>query len=576
MKHWVIDREPSRRFPVYTRGNAGEVFPNVMSPMTGSLIGDAASEGQTRSLQGLGMLVDDDVRDETTVGTGVFGGYLYGNLSLMRVACERAPGMSALDADRQMAGLTDDAPPHRPQPGDKSWRATSRGTWSIGRAVLRPDISEVDAAREATDRWRSSIPPAADRSDDELVRFVSAYPPRFADGMCRLLTYSGFAGASASMVEQFAERAGTPPGTATTLASGLGTIDSAAPAIALWNLGRQVAASRTLSDLFDARADPRDHVGEPDVDRFARDFESFLAAHGARGPDEWELASPTWGTDPEIAFAAIERLRHAPDERDPVIARRRLAASREHALMDTRARLARPLRPIFDRLVRAAGVYAEGRERAKAVFVDDFFPVRLALFELAARVDRRGAPAEGWDLFLVTIDELGEFLADPSAFAPLIDERRRRRDDLQSRVPPFVFEGEIPDPSTWPLRSDAGNPSAGSGSKVSSSTGTTIAGQGVCAGVARGPARVIKDPADPAGLEPGDILVAPITDPAWTPLFLAAAGVVVDVGAQLSHAAIVARELGIPAVVGATDATRIIADGQPIEVDGNTGVVTIG
>jgi pyruvate,water dikinase len=86
---------------------------------------------------------------------------------------------------------------------------------------------------------------------------------------------------------------------------------------------------------------------------------------------------------------------------------------------------------------------------------------------------------------------------------------------------------------------------------------------------------VVLDPIDPQGLGPGEVLVAPITDPSWTPLFMAAEAVVVDVGAQQSHAVIVSRELGIPAVVSVTGATRIIPDGALIEVDGTRGTVTI-
>ncbi len=87
--------------------------------------------------------------------------------------------------------------------------------------------------------------------------------------------------------------------------------------------------------------------------------------------------------------------------------------------------------------------------------------------------------------------------------------------------------------------------------------------------------RVVTDSHDPTALEPGDVLVAPITDPSWTPLFVPASAVVVDVGAPLSHAIIVSRELGIPCVVSATDATKRIPDGARIQVDGDTGVVTI-
>jgi pyruvate,water dikinase len=93
--------------------------------------------------------------------------------------------------------------------------------------------------------------------------------------------------------------------------------------------------------------------------------------------------------------------------------------------------------------------------------------------------------------------------------------------------------------------------------------------------VAEGRARVILDPNDPLALEPGDVLIAPITDPSWTPLFVPAAAVVVDVGAALSHAIIVSRELGIPCVVSATDATRRIPDGAVVRVDGGAGVVTV-
>ena len=319
-KHWLIDREPSSRFPVYTRGNSGEVFPNVMTPMTGSLIGDASTDGQIRAMRDLGLVVDSDFTQPNAFGTGVFGGYLYGNLSLIRVVSERVPGMSADDADRQIAGLSDDAPKHRPQPGDRSLKATIRGTGVMGSRLLRPDISEVNDARATTDGWRAALPDPTTRSDTELIEFVRSYPPRFSDGMRLLLLTSGFAAAGGSAMEQFAERVGAPPGTATTLTAGLGTIDSASPAFRLWDLGRKVSASPVLSGIFDEGVDAAavaGRAGDPDVDEFVAGLDSFIVEHGARGPDEWELASETWGTDPRIALAAIERLRRAPPERDP-------------------------------------------------------------------------------------------------------------------------------------------------------------------------------------------------------------------------------------------------------------------
>ena len=102
-----------------------------------------------------------------------------------------------------------------------------------------------------------------------------------------------------------------------------------------------------------------------------------------------------------------------------------------------------------------------------------------------------------------------------------------------------------------------------------------LTGVAVSGGSAFGPARVISDPADPRGLDPGDVLVCAITDPAWTPLFLAAAAVVCETGAVQSHAAIVSRELGIPAVLSVAGITGI-TDGTMLHVDGDAGTVRIG
>ena len=131
------------------------------------------------------------------------------------------------------------------------------------------------------------------------------------------------------------------------------------------------------------------------------------------------------------------------------------------------------------------------------------------------------------------------------------------------------------------MQSDKGVPTL-EDLKPKSSSGVTVAvsgdvliGAAGCAGVVRGRARVILDSSDPTALEPGDILVAPNTDPSWTPLFVPAGGVIVDVGAMNSHAVIVSRELGVPCAVSVVDATKRIPDGAMVELDGGAGTVTI-
>jgi pyruvate,water dikinase len=189
------------------------------------------------------------------------------------------------------------------------------------------------------------------------------------------------------------------------------------------------------------------------------------------------------------------------------------------------------------------------------------------LHELIRRAAARGGPTDVRRAFCVTAGELPEFVADPANFADVIAERAVQYDYLAERVPPAWFDGRQPDPATWPLRTDVRVPAP--------SAGSTVKGIAVSGGVASGPARVVTDPADPRGLEPGDVLVCAITDPSWTPLFLSASAVVCDTGAVQSHAAIVARELGIPAVMSVPGITSVV-DGTVLHVDGTAGSVRIG
>ncbi|MDT2005827.1 hypothetical protein FXW78_15650 [Rhodococcus opacus] len=148
-------------------------------------------------------------------------------------------------------------------------------------------------------------------------------------------------------------------------------------------------------------------------------------------------------------------------------------------------------------------------------------------------------------------------------------DRRRWVAELEKLQPPFVLQaGDISSPETWDQRT---GPSA----VPIANGGDILTGIGACPGTATGVARVVLDPSEAEQLEPGEILVAPETDPGWTPLFTTCSGIVVNVGSPLSHAAIVSRELGIPAVLAVDQATRRIKTGTLLTVDGTSGTVTI-
>jgi pyruvate,water dikinase len=262
-------------------------------------------------------------------------------------------------------------------------------------------------------------------------------------------------------------------------------------------------------------------------------------------------------------------MRLSPLGAAPVEQNSRMATDREELTAQLTAGLAGDpdTQGQFVAAVRAARVFLPGRERSKTNAIRMLHECRMTLRELGRRMVDRGAFDEIEDFGMLRKNEFDDFLADPDGFTNTIRARRRQYRELQQLEPQFVFVGEPDFPAAW-TRRDAMN-------IAKLQPGESMRGLSGCPGVAEGRARVILDSHDPTALQPGDVLVAPITDPSWTPLFVPACAVVVDVGALQSHAIIVSRELGIPCVVSVTGATKAIPDGVMVRVDGSTGTVTV-
>ncbi|MGA9277946.1 PEP-utilizing enzyme, partial [Ilumatobacter sp.] len=259
-------------------------------------------------------------------------------------------------------------------------------------------------------------------------------------------------------------------------------------------------------------------------------------------------------------------MRAADPSHAPTASAARLAADREDAVATVRSALNPIDRFQFDKAYAATVLFSQARERSKTTVIKAIHSVRRAQRAMHDRTAEIGGVGERWKSCLLNVGEFERYLDAPAEFSEIIEQRAELHGRLADLIPPFVVDGSVPAVETWESRSGTGEILA---------SGASIQGIAGCPGVARGRARVVLDAGDPGDLGQGDVLVAPITDPSWTPLFLAAEAVVVDVGATMSHAVIVSRELGIPCVVSAVGATRSIPDGAEIEVDGNTGVVTI-
>jgi pyruvate,water dikinase len=457
-------------------------------------------------------------------------------------------------------------PPYQRAKGDRNLWASVRLSGSLLGMLRRPDLAPLEEARDDARRWMATMPDLATSSTESLVEWVrTTYPPRIGASMHRLLLFSMLAGGPRAILDRLLERPGVAAGLANRIVGGTGEVDSAQLAVRLWALGRLVASDPDLTAAFD---DGIPGLTERiDGTALEPELAAFLADHGHRGNDEYELATPCWSMDPTPVLAVIDRLRQAPPDRDPLVAGVRLRDDADAALLDAAAAVPAPMRPMVRRAAAGSRLGSIGRERAKDILVLENLAARLVLHELVRRAAERGGPTDPRAAFCVTIDELVEFVEHPEAYADAIAERAARRDFLDARIPPAWFEGEIPDPTTWVERRVA--------TPLAPEPGQRLEGIAVSGGTASGPARVIADPRDPRGLLDGEVLVCAITDPSWTPLFLGAAAVVCDTGAIQSHAAIVARELGIPGVLSVPGITSV-ADGTVLHVDGTAGVVTVG
>lgn len=574
-ERWIVDDEPSERYPIYTRGNVGEVFPDPVTPFSASFAITPYSEpGWRDALVRSGIFTEGEFDPDHNEIIGIFGGYCYLNVSINRISGVRVPGMTPEMIDLALYGSQPGIPPYEPQPGDDDPdRATAAFEWLIWimTATELPELAEEEAL---TKQLREERPDLAALSDAELVTYVRRlYDEHFRQLFGQHIYISTAVQIPLGIITQVCAAVGDPS-LAMRLVAGLGDVESAAPSFVLWELGRQVARSDVLTSEFDAGVpgllDRLEGArGDGEVDTFLGALAAFLREYGSRGPNEWDTTSHTWETRPELALAAVDRMRLLDDGEAPDGHHAERVSDREAVAAEVAALLAGQPEVLeqFQQALASAAVFFPGRERSKTNAVRFIHETRVALHELGRRMVAAGHFGQLDDFGMLLADELDDFLADPAAFSGTLRERRARYDELAALEPPFVFAGEQPPVETWERR-DAHT-------EAVAAAGDVLTGISGCPGQATGVARVILDPADPSALAPGDVLVAPITDPSWTPLFVAASAVVVDVGAQLSHAIIVSRELGIPCVVSVTGATRKIPDGAVVTVDGTAGTVTL-
>ncbi|MCA1739179.1 MAG: hypothetical protein LC740_10215 [Actinobacteria bacterium] len=336
--------------------------------------------------------------------------------------------------------------------------------------------------------------------------------------------------------------------------------------LALWALAKEARAdpdiARTLSET------PPEHLAEDYRDgslppQLQTSLGNFLRLYGHRGVAEIDLGLSRWSEDPTYILGVLANyLRLDDPESAPDVQFRRATREAEEMVAELTRRAARKGRlrgALVGFLLGRARELSGLREMPKFCLILLMARARELLWPVGEELVKAGRIESAEDIFFVSVPEVRKVLAGKDLRSVVRERRTVYDQEMKRRHLPrlLLSDGTEPAAETHDAR----------GAAEGGLRGTPASG-----GTVTESARVILDPSG-ARLEPGEILVAPSTDPGWTPLFLTAGGLVMEMGGPMSHGAIVAREYGIPAVVGVPDATEHITTGQRITVDGSAGTI---
>ncbi len=506
----------------WTRANIDEIFPSAITHLTWSFVGDAGELGWRESFHDAGILPKSRLRlprDPSDRAWSAFFGRPAFNYDYLKYFAFAA--FSSTDEDTA-AILNAESRAGRA-------RRYAKTAWSV--VWLPRALRQLRARTDAW--WRPTIHPACWADPDRAAVGLEEARQMY-EAVSRLHVLNSVVPVAWAYAEtaRITEQAGMPQ-LATTLLGGFPSLEEVRLAQALWEVGRR---KRTL--------------------------EAFCADFGFHGPVESELASRSWREDATPLRALLGNLEQTDESNEPVVAERRRRDEHRSAQQSLRRALP-PVAAARATVVLALGRrYVPLRQVGKASLVQCLDVARACSRSLGGELHRRGCLAEPEDVCMLTVDEVLAAVRNPStgSLAPLTAWRRERHAYYLTLEIPRDFYG-VPEPLPT------------SSLDVVHKSAVTLRGQGVSAGVVEGPARVLESALDT--VEPGDILVCPFTDPGWTPLLVVVAGVVLDVGGSMSHGAIIARELGIPCVLGTGNGTATIRTGDRLRVDGDNGVVEI-
>ena len=557
------------RFPLHTNGNISEILPGCISPLTWSRVSPLIDYAFTQQYYQLGV-IDKKPDPETKLESLAFFYYRpYICISYFTETAKAAPGLTPDIYLEEFVGKPQvQTPPFRR--GDLHPRQIAKflrmaygflahligiGTHiKASHRYLDALTAELSDTRIEQTDTQDLIAKVGFSESSGYLSLVHIWVSSFAS--------AGFAAIRSLTASWLDDKAGT---LAAGLVTGIGVLPSAEPAFGLYALAERVQGSDVLRTVF-AEADNhrayaalRDHAS-PEAATLRAALDEFLQRHGHRGICEAELMTSCWRDEPAQVIGMIRNYL-LPGVTPPALIKQRQEETRIAATRDTLRRLPPWRRLPLTWLLRLTKHFIYKREELKNLITLREDRARRVFQCLATRLHAQGKLGSPADIYFLTWREVHDLIGgtrSAEASQHLIALRRQEFEWCRQLIMPKLVDGKA---EPMDLEDLSGL--------------THLHGTGVYPGRVEGRARVIMDPRVNATIEPGEILVAPVTDAGWTPLFINAAGLVVEVGGLLSHGSVVAREYGLPAVVGAAGATRRIHTGDRIVVDGVAGVVAL-
>jgi phosphohistidine swiveling domain-containing protein len=554
----TIKQEPD----VWSRANLAETQPGYVTYLS-----RVPENRPDFYMQGIRPLLECfDVRDipEDLKLTDYIYGHIYANMTAIHNTLGKIPGLSPELLDESM-GHKSENEKSGSTPGFSAIVKLLPGAFRIMRLFLHlPEEAEkiIPYSEELIEdiRRRNLQEMNLEELDEMVWGMYDRTAQVFQTHACTALANASIFGVLQKILKRIGEE-----GTENLLTMGLKGMSSSQLGVEMWKLAESAKKSPRVSELILSREEGilKELEKFPEGITFTEELNKAMGRIGDRCSQELELSVPRWEENPYFVLSMVANYIGA--NVCPVKTIEEQKKIRQEATGHILEKLSRnPFEKfIFEKILDKTHQFIVARENLKTTWVRGVSAMRFAYLAIAEKLVNRGILKERDDLFYLKMTEVSDIIAgtlDAKLLEEMIRERKKEREECDHLDVPEVVVGK---PSPIEELTHTVEPKE------------QLEGAGCSFGVVTGRARVVFDPSECPDIREGEILVAPVTDPGWTPLFVIARGLVMELGGTLSHGVIIAREYGIPAVVGVKNATKIIKTGQTITVDGNKGIVYI-